>query len=111
MDTTDFDSNTFGNIPALTNGFTAGIRNGEFTRIFLVINNKGFQEHGLDFSSINKAPAGYYGFYEEMLFEKKFGAIPKLDGNMSEKFVFNVNDDLTAQYEMAVGIRLHYKTE
>lgn len=110
-DNADHDFTTFGSRNALTNGFTGGIKNGEFKRFFLIVNNAGFKEHGFDYDEIDKAPSGSYGFYEELLFEKKFGAIPKLMGNMSEKIVFNVNDDLTSQEAIVLTVRGHYKTD
>ena len=110
-DNSDWDINTFGSRTSLQNGFTAGIRNGELTRLFLIYNNGGFALRGFDINNIEKAPSGLYGFTANLDFETRNGAIPALHGLEGESFLVNVNDDLTSQTELAFVVRGHYKDD
>lgn len=88
-----------------------GVGKTEFLIDSLVNNNLGFVEQGFDYLEIGKSPSGQFGFTTELLFEEKYGAIPKLIGSIGDKIVINVNDDLTSQEHIGANIRIHYKTE
>jgi len=110
-DNSDWDINTFGSRTSLENGFTAGIQDGQYTRFFLIYNNGGFSLRGFNIEDIEKAPSGLYGFTANLEFEKSYGAIPALYGEDDDKFVANINDDLTSQTEIAFIVRGHYKDD
>ena len=110
-DNSDWDINTFGSRTSLDNGFTAGIKDGETTRFFLIYNNGGFALRGFDITNIEKAPSGLYGFTANLDFEKRNGAIPVLVGSTGDEFTANVNDDLTSQTEVAFVVRGHEKDD
>ena len=111
IDTADWDINTFGSQPALSNGFVVSVGDGSRKELFLIYNNGGFTLRGGVVQGFEKAPSGSYGFSVDMNFEDRYGSILKLDGTQDDKLTAIVADDLSAQDQIAFVVRGHYKDE
>ena len=107
IDNADMDASTFGSRTSLINGLLIRRSDGDYNNLFMIYNNNGLLLRGFDLLNIPKAPSGVYMFDFRLLFEKTYGSIIRLEGNLSDRLEIVVSDDLTSQTRIVSTISGH----
>jgi len=107
LDNTVMDSAKFCGIPALSNGIIGRLVDGTQKSLFLINNNIGFRQRGFTWDDIDRAPAGVYGSFFELVFPVKYGTIIETIGHNNETWEALNQDDLTGISEVSITVQGH----